>query len=67
MTLSPLAGHAAPPDLLINVNDLVNHYYTRHPDLRDPQQAVHFGTSGHRGTPDEGTFTEEHILAAMPD
>ena len=63
MTLSPLAGHAAPPDLLINVNDLVNHYYTRHPDLRDPQQAVHFGTSGHRGTPDEGTFTEEHILA----
>ncbi len=24
---------------------------------------VHFGTSGHRGTPEEGTFTEAHILA----
>ena len=63
MTLSPLAGQAAPPELLINVNELINCYYTRHPDLRDPQQGVHFGTSGHRGTPEEGTFTEDHILA----
>ena len=63
MTLSPLAGRPAPAELLIDVDRLVKEYYTRRPDTRDPQQLVHFGTSGHRGTPEEGTFTEAHILA----
>jgi phosphoglucomutase len=31
--------------------------------LSDPRQLVSFGTSGHRGTPGDGTFTESHILA----
>jgi phosphoglucomutase len=31
--------------------------------LSDPAQLVSFGTSGHRGTPLKGTFTEAHILA----
>ena len=35
----------------------------RKPDLGDPQQLVNFGTSGHRGTSENGTFTETHILA----
>ena len=30
---------------------------------RDPAQRVSFGTSGHRGTPAAGSFTELHILA----
>jgi phosphoglucomutase len=49
--------------LLIDVDRLVSQYYKRRPDPGDPQQLVHFGTSGHRGTPEEGTFTEAHILA----
>ena len=63
MTLSPFAGKPAPAELLIDVDRLVNEYYTRLPDTSNPQQLVHFGTSGHRGTPEEGTFTEAHILA----
>jgi phosphoglucomutase len=63
MALSPLAGQPAPAELLIDVGKLVNEYYTRRPDVGNPLQLVHFGTSGHRGTPEEGTFTEAHILA----
>lgn len=63
MTLSPLAGLPAPAELLIDVDRLVNQYYSPRPDLNDPQQLVQFGTSGHRGTPEDGTFTEAHILA----
>ncbi|MDR2076468.1 MAG: phosphoglucomutase, alpha-D-glucose phosphate-specific [Desulfovibrio sp.] len=33
------------------------------PDPRDPAQAVVFGTSGHRGSSLNGSFTEAHILA----
>jgi len=63
MALSPLAGRPAPAEMLIDIDRLVKEYYARHPDTSDPQQLVHFGTSGHRGTPEEGTFTEAHILA----
>src|SRR5688500_12439920 len=63
MPLSPLAGKPAPPELLIDVAKLVGDYRERRPDLGDPQQLVSFGTSGHRGTSADGTFTEAHILA----
>lgn len=63
MIRSPLAGKPAPAELLIDVDRLVSQYYKRRPDPSDPQQLVHFGTSGHRGTAEEGTFTEAHILA----
>jgi phosphoglucomutase len=63
MTISPLAGKPAPAELLIDVSRLEQAYYERRPDLSDPQQRVAFGTSGHRGTPLRGTFTEAHILA----
>lgn len=63
MTISPLAGKPAPADLLIDVSQLEQAYYERTPDLSDTQQLVAFGTSGHRGTPLRGTFTEAHILA----
>jgi len=61
--LSPLAGKPAPPELLIDVARLEREYYERQPDTHDPQQLVSFGTSGHRGSPLRGTFTEAHILA----
>src|SRR5665213_2436307 len=63
MSISPLAGKKAPKELLIDVKKLLNEYHDRKPDLSDPQQRVSFGTSGHRGTPLDGSFTESHILA----
>ena len=62
-TISPLAGKPAPKDMLIDVAQLEREYYERKPDLSDPAQMVAFGTSGHRGTPLNGSFTEAHILA----
>ncbi len=63
MPLSPLAGKPAPKDLLVDLARLERDYYERQPDMADPAQRVAFGTSGHRGTPLSGTFTEAHILA----
>src|SRR5205823_11426533 len=63
MALHPLAGKPAPADLLIDVAKLERDYYQRKPDVNDPEQLVSFGTSGHRGTSSNGTFTEAHILA----
>ncbi|HEV8001357.1 MAG TPA: phosphoglucomutase, alpha-D-glucose phosphate-specific, partial [Planctomycetaceae bacterium] len=62
-TISPLAGKPAPKEMLIDVARLEMAYFERHPDLQDPNQLVSFGTSGHRGSPLHGTFTETHILA----
>jgi phosphoglucomutase len=63
MTTHPLAGKPAPAELLIDVSRLERDYYQRRPELANPTQLVAFGTSGHRGTPLDGTFTEAHILA----
>lgn len=59
----PLAGKPAPKEILVDVSRLEKDYFERRPDLHDPSQMVSFGTSGHRGTPVNGTFTEAHILA----
>jgi phosphoglucomutase len=61
--ISPLAGKPATKDMLIDVAKLQRDYFERRPDTSDPNQLVSFGTSGHRGTPFNGTFTEAHILA----
>lgn len=63
MPLNPLAGKPAPESLLMDVTKLEADYYNRKPDVSDANQLVSFGTSGHRGTPFTGTFTEAHILA----
>jgi len=63
MAISPLAGKPAPKELLVDVAQLEREYYKRKPDLSDPSQLVSFGTSGHRGSPLHGSFTEAHILA----
>jgi phosphoglucomutase len=63
MNIHPLAGKPAPAELLIDVRKLEKAYYERKPDIGIPDQLVSFGTSGHRGSPLEGTFNEEHILA----
>ena len=61
--ISPLAGHPAPKDMLVDVARLEREYFERRPDVSDANQMVAFGTSGHRGSPFRGTFTEAHILA----
>jgi len=61
--ISPLAGKPAPKELLADLGRLDRDYYARGPDMDDPSQRVAFGTSGHRGTSLNGTFTEAHILA----
>jgi phosphoglucomutase len=63
MAISPLAGKPAPKEMLIDVARLEREYFERQPDLGDPNQLVSFGTSGHRGTPLNGSFTQAHILA----
>jgi phosphoglucomutase len=63
MSTHPNAGKPAPKDLLIDVNRLEAAFYEEKPDLADPNQLVSFGTSGHRGTSTNATFTEAHILA----
>jgi phosphoglucomutase len=63
MAISPLAGKSAPTEMLLDVARLDREYYERKPDLADPSQRVQFGTSGHRGTSLNGTFTEAHVLA----
>ena len=62
MPASPLAGKPAPADVLIDVDRLVAAYYDRRPDPANPRQLVSFGTSGHRGAPEDGAFNEAHIL-----
>jgi phosphoglucomutase len=63
MALSPLAGKPAPKEMLVDLAKLEREYYERKPDVEDPNQLVSFGTSGHRGSPLHGSFTEAHILA----
>ena len=61
--ISPLAGLPAPKSLLVDVKRLDREYHERNPDLSDHAQLVSFGTSGHRGTSLNGSFTQAHILA----
>jgi phosphoglucomutase len=63
MAISPLAGKPAPKEMLVDLTRLEREYYTRRPEVDDPNQRVVFGTSGHRGSSLSGTFTETHILA----
>jgi phosphoglucomutase len=63
VSINPLAGKPAPPEILVDVDELQSDYFDKKPDTSNPDQLVSFGTSGHRGTSLNGTFTEAHILA----
>jgi len=63
MSLSPLAGKKAPYALLENIPKLVSDFYQLIPDVSNPDQAVSFGTSGHRGCSSKATFNSTHIAA----
>jgi len=61
--ISPLAGKAAPLQMLVNVPRLVTAYYSERPDAAIAAQQVAFGTSGHRGSSLQNSFNEWHVLA----
>lgn len=63
MSVHPLAGKPAPPELLTNIPRLVADYFTIEPNDAVRDQRVSFGTSGHRGTSGAATFNEAHIVA----
>ena len=63
MALHPEAGKPASSAQLINVAQLVSEYYSLKPNVSEPGEAVSFGTSGHRGTASNYTFTDTHISA----
>ena len=63
MAISPLAGRAGPQGTADRREATRTRVLRARPDLGDPNQLVSFGTSGHRGTSLNGTFTEAHILA----
>jgi len=63
MGISPLAGKPAAKEMLVDLSRLEQEYFECQPDVDDPAQQVGFGTSGHRGSPFRGSFTEAHILA----
>jgi phosphoglucomutase len=63
MAIDPRAGLPAPEQLLIDVSQLRDAYYTRSPDIGDSTQQVRFGTSGHRGSPLRDTFNDAHVVA----
>ena len=63
-TISPPGWPAgAEGDVLVDPRPAEREYYERKPDVGDPDQLVSFGTSGHRGSPLRGSFTESHIVA----
>jgi phosphoglucomutase len=63
MAIHPLAGHAAPASVLVDVPKLLASYYADTPDPTVREQRVAFGTSGHRGSSFKRSFNEHHILA----
>lgn len=60
MGLHERAGQKAEASDLINIARLVSDYYVKQPA---EGQGVSFGTSGHRGSSVNGSFTETHIAA----
>jgi phosphoglucomutase len=60
--ISQVAGKPAPKEMLVDLVRLERVYFVRRPDLSCPNQMVNFGTSGHRGSSLNSTFTEAHVL-----
>ena len=63
MSIHPDAGKPVAKDKLTDIAELISLYYETQPDVTHPDQRVAFGTSGHRGTSLNTSFTEDHIMA----
>ncbi len=58
-------GQPAPRELLVDVVALERAYFSHRPDPENPAERVAFGTSGHRGSALQGSFSEAHVLAIV--
>src|ERR687893_2340943 len=58
MTVHPRAGQLPAPGDLVDLERLLAAYHDE-----EPRAPVAFGTSGHRGTSSDGSFTEAHVVA----
>ncbi|MCF7847235.1 MAG: phosphoglucomutase (alpha-D-glucose-1,6-bisphosphate-dependent) [Kiritimatiellales bacterium] len=63
MAIHPDAGKPVAKKNLTDIAELVSLYYETQPNVTNPDQKVAFGTSGHRGTALNTSFTEDHIMA----
>lgn len=63
MAIHEWAGKKARLQDLVNIPRLMAAYYLNKPDVDNPDERVAFGTSGHRGTSLNSSFTETHIAA----
>ena len=63
MAIHPRAGQRAQQEDMHNIPALIANYFLIEPSAQDASQQVEFGTSGHRGTADKGTFNQHHIWA----
>ncbi|MCK5676712.1 MAG: phosphoglucomutase, alpha-D-glucose phosphate-specific, partial [Verrucomicrobia bacterium] len=63
MAIHPDAGKPVAKEKLTDIAELVSLYYETQPNVENPDQKVAFGTSGHRGTSLNTSFTEDHIMA----
>ncbi len=63
MAIHPNAGKPVAAAQLPDIAELVSLYYETQPDVTRPDQKVAFGTSGHRGSSLNTSFTEDHIMA----
>src|SRR5215203_5423041 len=58
MTVDPRAGQLPEVGDLVDLERLLDAYHEH-----EPSEPVSFGTSGHRGTSLDGSFTEAHVVA----
>src|SRR5258708_22177512 len=63
MGISALGGKRARKGMVVDLAGVEKEYLECRLDFDDPAQRVSFGTSGHRGSPFDGSFTEAHIFA----
>jgi len=61
MAIHPNAGKPVAKENLTDIAELISLYYETQPDVTNPDQKVAFGTSGHRGSSLNTSFTEDHI------
>ena len=63
--VSPLAGTAATPAILVDIAALQAAYFDLQPDVSVTAQRVAFGTSGHRGCAFDRSFNQWHVWAIV--
>jgi phosphoglucomutase len=63
MSIHKNAGKQVEKKQLSNIAELISLYYESYPNMDNSNEIVAFGTSGHRGSSLNNSFTEEHIIA----